>query len=49
MSRQKTKMVSFKMPDAEIEILTMYSEQVNRTKTDILREFIRALKSKIKK
>lgn len=37
-----------RLPDSELEILKAYCEQENRTQTDVVREFIRSLKKKVK-
>lgn len=43
-----TTRLDVRLPDSEIEILKAYCEQENRTKTDVIREFIRTLKKKVK-
>jgi hypothetical protein len=39
--------VNFQVPDAEARLLKEYCKQVSRTKSDVLREFVRSLASKI--
>jgi predicted DNA-binding protein len=39
------KQVCIRIPDHEMEILDRYAKKTMRTKTDILREFIRSLES----
>jgi predicted DNA-binding protein len=40
--------LSIRMPPEELEILTKYCEQASRSKTDIIREYVRTLKRKLK-
>jgi len=42
------KRLDFRVEDFELEILESYCASVGRTKTDVLRELIRGLKSKRK-
>ena len=39
------KQLNIKIPDRELNILNGFSEHFGRTKTDIIREFIRSLAS----
>jgi predicted DNA-binding protein len=40
---KKTKQLNIKIPHQELSILEVFTEKTERTKTDIIREFIRAL------
>jgi predicted DNA-binding protein len=40
------KQLNVKTPDQELQILQSYAEKTERTKTDIIREFIRSLPTK---
>jgi predicted DNA-binding protein len=42
------KTFNIRLPESELEILKAYCEQENRTQTDVIREFIRSLKKKVK-
>jgi Arc/MetJ-type ribon-helix-helix transcriptional regulator len=42
------KAITFRLPEQELEILQTYCEQEGRNQTDVLREYIRSLKKKIK-
>lgn len=42
------KAVTFRLPEQELEILQAYCEQEGRNQTDVLREYIRSLKKKIR-
>jgi predicted DNA-binding protein len=42
------KALTIRIPDEELEILKQYCEQTDRTQTEILRSYIRSLKSRIK-
>ena len=42
------KHLTINIPEQELEILKAYGKQKNRNQTDVLREFIRNLKRKIK-
>ncbi|NDJ24518.1 ribbon-helix-helix protein, CopG family [Nostoc sp. B(2019)] len=44
-----TTRIDIRLPEQELEILKTYCEQENRTQTEVVREFIRSLKKKIKK
>jgi hypothetical protein len=37
------KIVNFRLPEAEFRILSCYATATQRTKTEILREFVRSL------
>lgn len=40
------KQLNVKIPEQELKILESYAAQTERTKTDIIREFIRSLQTK---
>jgi predicted DNA-binding protein len=40
---RKVKQLNIKIPVRELSILETFTEQAERTKTDVIREFIRAL------
>lgn len=42
------KAITFRLPEQELETLQAYCQQEGRNQTDVLREYIRSLKSKIK-
>ena len=42
------KQINIRVPAHELEILDSYAKQTQRTKTEILREFIRSLNKQIK-
>ncbi|MDJ0592813.1 MAG: ribbon-helix-helix protein, CopG family [Pleurocapsa sp. MO_226.B13] len=42
------KQINIRVPAHELRILNRYAEETKRTKTDILREFIRSLKKETK-
>jgi predicted DNA-binding protein len=42
------KAITFRLPDQELEILQAYCQQEGRNQTDVLREYIRTLKKKVK-
>jgi predicted DNA-binding protein len=47
---QKTmslKQLNVKIPEQELKILEAFAEKTERTKTDIIREFIRSLQNKV--
>ncbi|MGL5804904.1 MAG: ribbon-helix-helix protein, CopG family [Xenococcaceae cyanobacterium] len=44
-----TTRIDIRLPEQELEILKAYCEQEDRTQTEVIREFIRSLKKKIKK
>jgi predicted DNA-binding protein len=48
MNNKSTGYLSIRMPPEELEILTKYCEQASRSKTDIIREYVRTLKRKLK-
>lgn len=41
------KQLNVKIPEQELRILEAFAEKTERTKTDIIREFIRSLQTKI--
>jgi Ribbon-helix-helix protein, copG family len=41
------KQLNVKIPEQELRILEAFAEKTERTKTDIIREFIRSLQSKV--
>jgi predicted DNA-binding protein len=41
------KQLNIKIPEQELRILEAFANKTERTKTDIIREFIRSLQSKI--
>ena len=41
------KQLNVKIPEQELRILEAFADQTERTKTDIIREFIRSLQAKI--
>ena len=42
------KQINIRVPAHELEILDSYAKQTKRTKTEILREFIRSLTTEVK-
>ena len=42
---RKTKQLNIKVPSQELSILESFTEKNERTKTDVIREFIRALQA----
>ncbi|WP_310482462.1 CopG family transcriptional regulator [Chamaesiphon sp. VAR_48_metabat_403] len=42
---RKTKQLNIKIPNQELSILESFTEKNERTKTDVIREFIRALQA----
>ncbi|MFB2977723.1 ribbon-helix-helix protein, CopG family [Microseira sp. BLCC-F43] len=40
--------LTIRLPDEELQILKQYAEQTSRTQTEILRSYIRTLKSRVK-
>jgi len=42
----KIRAITFRVPEEEFRILTEYAERVARSKSDVLREFIRSLRPK---
>lgn len=40
--------MDLRISEEEAEILKRYAEQTGRTKTDVIREFIRSLKKKLR-
>lgn len=42
------KAITFRLPEQELETLQTYCEQEGRNQTDVLREYIRSLKKRIK-
>jgi predicted DNA-binding protein len=43
---RKIKQLNIKIPHQELSILEGFTEKTERTKTDVIREFIRALSAK---
>lgn len=41
-----SKQLNLRVPDIELEILERYCERYQRSKTDVIREFIRSLQDK---
>ena len=41
------KQLNVKIPEQELRILEAFAEKTERTKTDIIREFIRSLQDKV--
>lgn len=41
------KQLNVKIPEQELKILEAFADQTERTKTDIIREFIRSLQARI--
>ncbi len=41
------KQLNVKIPEQELRILEAFAEKTERTKTDIIREFIRSLQQKV--
>ncbi len=41
------KQLNVKIPEQELKILEAFAEKTERTKTDIIREFIRSLQNKV--
>ncbi|HEY9876543.1 MAG TPA: hypothetical protein V6D12_24160 [Candidatus Obscuribacterales bacterium] len=46
---EEAKRLNINLPSSEMEILDIYSKQVKRNKTDLIREYIRSLEKKIRK
>ncbi len=46
-STMSLKQLNVKIPEQELRILEAFAEKTERTKTDIIREFIRSLQAKI--
>ncbi len=44
----QSKQISFRIPDCEFKTLEQYAKERGRTKSDVLREFIRSLESRLK-
>lgn len=44
---EKTKQISLRLPEEEVQILEKYCDKTKRTKTDVIRSFIRRLKNKL--
>ncbi len=44
-----TTRIDIRLPEQELEILKAYCEQESRTQTQVIREFIRSLKKKIRR
>jgi predicted DNA-binding protein len=42
------KHLAIRIPEQELEVLKAYCEQEGRTQSDVLREYIRGLKKKVK-
>ncbi len=42
------KQLNIKIPEQELKILEAFADQTERTKTNIIREFIRSLESQLK-
>lgn len=47
--KEQIKPVTFRLPESELETLKTFCEQECRTQTEVLREYIRSLRKKIKK
>ncbi|WP_096600754.1 ribbon-helix-helix protein, CopG family [Calothrix sp. NIES-2100] len=43
-----TTRIDIRLPEQELEILKTYCQQQDRTQTEVIREFIRSLRKKIK-
>ncbi|MHC0062989.1 ribbon-helix-helix protein, CopG family [Nostoc sp. UIC 10890] len=43
-----TTRIDIRLPEQELEILKTYCQEQDRTQTEVIREFIRSLKKKIK-
>ncbi|MBD2725715.1 ribbon-helix-helix protein, CopG family [Nostoc sp. FACHB-892] len=43
-----TTRIDIRLPEQELEILRTYCQEQDRTQTEVIREFIRSLKKKIK-
>ncbi|QFS49415.1 hypothetical protein GXM_06909 [Nostoc sphaeroides CCNUC1] len=41
--------MTIRIPQQELDLLDAYCEQVSRTKSDVLRDFIRSLSKKVTK
>jgi predicted DNA-binding protein len=46
MKARNIKQLNIKIPNQELSILEEFTERTERTKTDVIREFIRALQTK---
>lgn len=46
MELKKLRQLNIKIPNQELAILNSFSEKTDRTKTNIIREFIRSLENK---
>ncbi|MEW5856200.1 MAG: ribbon-helix-helix protein, CopG family [Cyanobacteriota bacterium] len=47
--KEGIKPLTIKLPESELELLKAFCEQETRTQTEVLREYIRTLRKKIKK
>ncbi|MEH1783773.1 MAG: ribbon-helix-helix protein, CopG family [Nostoc sp.] len=43
-----TTRIDIRLPEQELEILKTYCQQQDRTQTEVIREFIRSLRKKVK-
>ncbi len=43
-----TTRIDIRLPKQELEVLKIYCQQEDRTQTEVIREFIRSLRKKIK-
>jgi predicted DNA-binding protein len=43
---EKKQMLNIRLPESEMKILENYCQTATRTKTEVLREFIRSLRDK---
>ncbi|MBE8998182.1 ribbon-helix-helix protein, CopG family [Nostoc sp. LEGE 12447] len=43
-----TTRIDIRLPEQELEILKTYCQEQDRTQTEVIREFIRSLRKKIK-
>ena len=41
------KLLNIRIPPSEFELLTRYAAQTNRTKSDVVREFLRSLEKRL--
>ena len=47
--KEKMKPLTIRLPESELDALKAFCEQESRTQTDVIREYIRILKRKVKK
>lgn len=45
--KMNEKQLNLRLPESEMQILIKYAKKTGRTKTDVIREFIRSLKDSV--